>query len=65
MTAKNLFVNVFADTNLGYIRIIEIGDGSKATERIANALSASEIAWLMDKEVKAWYNIGEYWHIVL
>lgn len=65
MTAKNLFVNVFADTNLGYIRIIEIGDGSKAIERIANALSASEIAWLMDKEVKAWYNIGEYWHIVL
>lgn len=65
MTAKNLFVNVFADTNLGYIRIIEIGDDSKATERIANALTASEIAWLMDKEVKAWYNIGEYWHIVL
>ena len=65
MTAKNLFVNVFTDTSLGYIRIIEIGDGGKATERIANALTASEIAWLMDKEVKAWYNIGEYWYIVL
>lgn len=65
ITVKNIFVNVCPKTNLGYIKIIKIGEKNAATERGAESLTASEIASLMDKNAQAYYNIGEYWYIVV
>lgn len=65
ITVKNIFVNVCGNTSLGYIRIISIGENSLATERGAETLSASEISNLMDRNAQAYYNIGEYWYIVV
>lgn len=64
ITVKNIFINVCAKTNLGYIKVITIGDKNVAIERGAESLTASEIASLMDKNAQAYYNIGEYWYIV-
>lgn len=65
ITVKNIFCNVCPKTNLGYIKIIKIGDKNVAIERGAESLTVSEIASLMDKNAQAYYNIGEYWHIVV
>lgn len=65
ITVKNIFCNVCPKTNLGYIKIIKIGDKNVAIERDAESLTASEIASLMDKNAQAYYNIGEYWYIVV
>lgn len=65
ITVKNIFVNVCPKANLGYIKVITVGDKSVATERGAETLSASEISGLMDKNAQAYYNIGEYWYIVV
>lgn len=65
ITVKNIFCNVCAKTNLGYIKIITIGEKNAATERGAESLTAFEIASLMDKNAQAYYNIGEYWYIVV
>lgn len=65
ITVKNIFGNVCPKTNLGYIKIITIGEKNLATERGAESLTASEIAFLMDKNAQAYYNIGDYWYIVV
>lgn len=65
ITVKNIFCNVCPKTNLGYIKVITIGEKNAATERGAVSLTASEIASLMDKNAQAYYNIGEYWYIVV
>lgn len=65
ITVKNIFVNVCPKANLGYIKVITIGEKNVATERGAESLTASEIASLMDKNAQAYYNIGEYWYIVV
>lgn len=65
ITVKNIFCNVCPKTNLGYIKVITIGEKNAATERAAESLTASEIASLMDKNAQAYYNIGEYWYIVV
>lgn len=65
ITVKNIFYNVCPKTNLGYIKVITIGEKNAATERSAESLTASEIASLMDKNAQAYYNIGDYWHIVV
>lgn len=61
-----IFLAMFVQkTNLGYIKVIKIGEKNAATERGAESLTASEIASLMDKNAQAYYNIGEYWYIVV
>ena len=65
ITVKNIFGNVCPKTNLGYIKVITTGEKNAATERGAESLTASEIASLMDKNAQAYYNIGEYWYIVV
>lgn len=65
ITVKNIFVNVCPKANLGYIKVITIGEKNAATERVAESLTASEIASLMDKNAQAYYNIGEHWYIVV
>lgn len=65
ITVKNIFGNVCPKTNLGYIKVIKIGDKNVAIERGAESLTASEIASLMDKNAQAYYNIGEYWYIAV
>lgn len=65
ITVKNIFGNVCPKTNLGYIKITKIGDKNVAIERGAESLTASEIASLIDKNAQAYYNIGEYWYIVV
>lgn len=65
ITVKNIFCNVCPKINLGYIKVIKIGDKNAAIERGAESLTASEIASLMDKNAQAYYNIGEYWYIVV
>lgn len=66
ITVKNIFCNICPKTNLGYIKVInKIGDKNVAIERGAESLTASEIASLIDKNAQAYYNIGEYWYIVV
>lgn len=65
ITVKNIFCNVCPKTNLDYIKVITIGEKNAATERGAESLAAFEIASLMDKNAQAYYNIGEYWYIVV
>ena len=65
ITIKNIFINVCPKVNLGYIKIVTIGEKNVAVEKGAETLSASEIASLMDKNAQAYYNIGEYWYIVV
>lgn len=65
ITVKNIFINVCGNTNLGYIRVITIGEKNVAIERGAEALTAAEISNLMDRTAQAYYNIGDYWYIVV
>ena len=65
VTVKNLFVNVFKDTTLGYIHIIKVGNGGEAQEVGCETISAVEMASMVDKVPKAYYKIGEYWYLVL
>ena len=65
ITVKNIFVNICPKSNLGYIKVINIGDKNVAIERGAETLSASEISALMDKTAQAYYSIGEYWYVVV
>lgn len=65
MTVENLFINVFNASNLGYIRLVQIGENNQGVERTSETLSASEMANLMRKEVKAYYQIGEYWYVIV
>lgn len=65
MTVENLFINVFDTSNLGYIRLVQIVENNQGIERTCETLSASEMANLMLKEVKAYYQIGEYWHVIV
>lgn len=65
MTVENLFINVFDTSNLGYIRLVQIVENNQGIERTCETLSASEMANLMQKEVKAYYQIGEYWYVIV
>lgn len=65
ITIKNIFCNVCPKVNLGYIKIVTVGENSVAVEKGAETLTASEIATLMDKNAKAFYTIGSYWYIVV
>lgn len=65
MTVENLFINVFNASNLGYIRLVQIGENNQGVERACETLSASEMVNLMRKEVKAYYQIGEYWYVIV
>lgn len=65
MTVENLFINVFDTSNLGYIRLVQIVENNQCIERTCETLSASEMANLMRKEVKAYYQIGEYWYVIV
>lgn len=65
ITIKNIFINVCPKVNLGYIKIVTVGGNNVAVEKGAETLTASEIASLMDKNAQAYYNIGEYWYIVV
>ena len=65
MTVENLFINVFDMSNLGYIRLVQIVENNQGIERTCETLSASEMANLMRKEVKAYYQIGEYWYVIV
>ena len=65
MTVENLFVNVFPDYHLGYIRVVSINGEHRATERTCDGLSAEELANLMNRECLAYYLIGSYWTIVV
>lgn len=65
MTVENLFINVFNASNLGYIRLVQIGENNQGVERACETLSASEMANLIRKEVKAYYQIGEYWYVIV
>ena len=65
MTVENLFINVFNASNLGYIRLVQIGEKNQGVERTCETISASEMANLMRKEVKAYYQIGEYWYVIV
>lgn len=65
MTVENLFINVFDTSNLGCIRLIQIVENNQGIERTCETLSASEMANLMQKEVKAYYQIGEYWYVIV
>ena len=65
MTVENLFINVFNASNLGYIRLVQIGENNQGVEITCETLSASEMANLMRKEVKAYYQIGEYWYVIV
>lgn len=65
ITVANLFANVIGDTNLGYVWVIKVGENSQGTETLANAITAVEMFTLLNKEAKAWYQIGEYWYVVV
>lgn len=65
MTVENLFINVFDTSNLGYIRLVQIVENNQGIERTCETLSAAEMANLMRKEVKAYYQIGEYWYVIV
>lgn len=65
MTVENLFINVFDTSNLGYIRLVQIVENNQGIERTCETLSASEMANLMLEEVKAYYQIGEYWYVIV
>lgn len=65
MTVENLFINVFDTQNLGYIRLVQIVENNQGIEGTCETLSASEMANLMRKEVKAYYQIGEYWYVIV
>lgn len=65
ITIKNIFINICPKVNLGYIKIVTVGENSVAIEKGAETLTASEIATLMDKNAQAFYNIGSYWYIVV
>ena len=65
MTVENLFINVFDTSNLGYIRLVQIVENNQGIEGTCETLSASEMANLMQKEVKAYYQIGEYWYVIV
>lgn len=65
MTVENLFINVFDTSNLGYIRLVQIVENNQGIEGTCETLSASEMANLMRKEVKAYYQIGEYWYVIV
>lgn len=65
ITIKNIFSNVCPKVNLGYIKIVTIGENSVAVEKGAETLTASEIATLMEKNAQAFYAIGSYWYIVV
>lgn len=65
VTIKNIFGNVCQKVNLGYIKIVTIGENSVAVEKGAETLTASEMASLMDKNAQAFYTIGSYWYIVV
>ena len=65
MTVENLFINVFDTSNIGYIRLVQIVENNQGIERTCETLSASEMANLMRKEVKAYYQIGEYWYVIV
>lgn len=65
MTVENLFINVFDTSNLGYIRLVQIVENNQGIERTCETLGASEMANLMRKEVKAYYQIGEYWYVIV
>ena len=65
MTVENLFIYVFDTSNLGYIRLVQIVENNQGIERTCETLSASEMANLMRKEVKAYYQIGEYWYVIV
>ena len=65
VTIKNIFGNVCPKVNLGYIKIVTIGENKVAVEKGAEVLTASEMAGLMDKNAQAFYTIGSYWYIVV
>ena len=65
MTVENLFINVFDTSNLGYIRLVQIVENNQGIERTCETFSASEMVNLMRKEVKAYYQIGEYWYVIV
>ncbi len=65
ITVNNLFVNVFKDALLGYIRVVQIGANNVAEERTAEGFSTIEMANLLQKEAKAHYRIGSYWYVVV
>lgn len=65
MTVENLFINVFDTSDLGYIRLVQIVENNQGVERTCETLSASEMANLMRKEVKVYYQIGEYWYVIV
>lgn len=65
VTVSNLFANVVKDTYLGYIKVVKIGENNAGEERGCDTFTAAEIENLMSKNAKAWWNIGEYWYIVV
>lgn len=65
ITISNLFANVIKETNLGYIRVVYVGEGNVGTERMVNNLTAEEVYSLLNKTAKSYYKIGEYWTITV
>lgn len=49
---------------LGYIRIIQFEMGGEAMERMLDTLSNKELMDIQQKDVPAYYNIGEYSYII-
>lgn len=52
------------NSNLGYIKIIKIGENNVADEKMLDTFTAHELVDLMEKESKGVWRIGEYWHIL-
>lgn len=52
------------NANLGYIKIIKIGENNMADEKMLDTFTAHELVDLMEKESKGVWRIGEYWNIL-
>lgn len=56
--------NNIPESPMGYIRLVQFAMGGDATERTLDTLTTRELMDLQQKDVAAYYRIGEYWYVV-
>ena len=65
MKVSSVIINYVKETLLGYVRIVYTNAESAGVEKMMNDLTAMEVYHLLNKDVKAYFKIGEYWTIVV
>lgn len=65
ITVRYLLQKVFTETTLGYIKVMFVDEKQQGSERDLISLTALQLHELLDVEVKEYYKIGSYWHVVL